>query len=77
MWRSGFSSGADQPLGPVRRPDRGDPSTGLPGEMRLIAMQNTRCASSANTTSNQDNAVLAASTYRTCSTLATRSPGAG
>ena len=36
------------------------PSTGLPGEMRLIAMQNTKLRQlSANTTSNQDNAALA------------------
>ena len=36
------------------------PSTELPGEMRLIAMQNTKLRQlSANTTSNQDNAALA------------------
>ena len=52
--------GPDQPPGSVRRADRGHPSTGLPGEMRLIAMQNTKLRQlSANTTSNQDNAALA------------------
>ena len=36
------------------------PSTGLPGEVRLIAMQNAKLRQlSANTTSNQDNAALA------------------